>query len=202
MLTAVDESVRPATRILLADQPYDAALRILPRRGRAAIRQVATSDVDVIVENAHAYGRYAFRVTMPPATSAELAVRLTDAAAQPQITAWIEPALAAHNRQLAVLFAAVAGLIAAAFAIMTGLAVMTSHSAPRWAAVVLLGVLLVRLAAAGLFDAIGMGGVGGPYGTTAILAGLTLAAGLQLTDTIAPMEQLPRWAPLRTLTMA
>jgi diguanylate cyclase (GGDEF)-like protein/PAS domain S-box-containing protein len=201
MLTAVNESVRPVTRILLADQPYDAALRILPRRGRAAIRQVATSDADVIVENAHAYGRYAFRVTMPPATSAELALRLSDAAAQPQITAWLEPALAAHNRQLAVLFAAVAGLIAAAFAIMTGLAVMTSHPAPRWAAGVLLGVLLVRLAAAGLFDAIGMGGVGGPYGITAMLAGLTLAAGLQLTDTIAPMRELPRWAPLRTLTI-
>src|ERR1700722_846008 len=137
---------------------------------------------------------------MPPATSAELALRLSDAAARPQISAWLEPDLAARNSQLAVLFAAVAGLIAAAFAIMTGLAVMTGHSAPRWAAFVLLGVLLVRLAAAGVFDAIGMGGVGGPYGTTAMLAGLTLAAGLRLTDTIAPMEQLPGWLSLRTLT--
>ncbi len=201
MLTTVNESVRPITRILLADQPYDTAVRILPRRGRAAIRQVATSDADVVVENAHAYGRYAFRVTMPPATSAELALRLSDAAARPQISAWLEPALAAHNRQLAVLFAAVAGLIAAALAIMTGLAVMTGHSAPRWAAAVLLGVLLVRLAAAGVFDAIGMGGVGGPDGITAMLAGLTLAAGVQLTDTIAPVDQLPSWASLRTLTM-
>ncbi|HTT83828.1 MAG TPA: GGDEF and EAL domain-containing protein [Rhizomicrobium sp.] len=201
MLTAVNESVRPVTRILLADQPYDAALRILPRRGRAAIRQVATSDADVIVENAHAYGRYAFRVTMPPATTAELALRLSDAATYPQVSAWLEPALAAHNRQVAVLFAAVAGLIACALAIMTGLAVMTGHSAPRWAALVLLGVLLVRLAAAGVFDAIGMGGVGGPYGITAMLAGLTLVAGLRLTDTIAPMERLPDWAPLRTLTI-
>lgn len=202
MLTAVNESVRPVTRILLADQPYDAALRLLPRRGRAAIRQVATSDADVTVENAHAYGRYAFRITMPPATSAELALRLSDAAARPEVSAWLEPALAAHNKQLAVLFAAVAGLIAAALAIMTGLAVMTGHSAPRWAAAVLLGVLLVRLAAAGVFDAMGIGGVGGPYGITAMLAGLTLAAGVRLTDTIAPIEQLPARTPLRTLLLA
>jgi diguanylate cyclase (GGDEF)-like protein/PAS domain S-box-containing protein len=201
MLSAVNESVRPVTRILLADQPYDAALRILPRRGRAAIRQLATSDADVIVENAHAYGRYAFRVTMPPATSAELALRLSDAAAHPQVSAWLEPALAAHNKQLAVLFAAVAGLIAASFAFMTGLAVMTGHSAPRWCAVVLLGVLLVSLASAGVFDAIGLGGVGGPYGISAMLAGLTLAAGLRLTDSIAPIEQLPGKLSLRTLIL-
>jgi len=190
MMTAANQSVRPATRILLADQPFDASLRILPRRGRAAIRQVATSDADVIVENAHAYGRYAFRVTIPPATTAELAVRLSNADAQPRMSAWVEPFLAAHNRQLAVLFAAVAGLIAAALAIMTGLAVMTGHAAPRWAAAVLLGVLLVGLAAAGLFDAVGMGGVGGPYGVTAMLSGLTLAAGVRLADTIAPTQEV------------
>ncbi len=199
MMTAANQSVRPATRILLADQPFDAGLRILPRRGRAAIRQVATSDADVIVENAHAYGRYAFRVTIPPATTAELAVRLSNADAQPRMSAWVEPFLAAHNRQLAVLFAAVAGLIAAALAIMTGLAVMTGHAAPRWAAAVLLGVLLVGLAAAGLFDAVGMGGVGGPYGVTAMLSGLTLAAGVRLADTIAPTQSVSgrtivRWA--------
>jgi diguanylate cyclase (GGDEF)-like protein len=202
MMTAVNQSVRPVTRILLADQPYDAGLRILPRRGRAAIRQVATSDAEVTVENAHAYGRYAFRVIMPPATSAELAIRLTDADAQPQISAWLEPDLAAHNRQLAVLFAAVAGLMAAALAIMSGLAVMTGHSAPRWAAAVLLGVLLVCLAAAGLFDAIGVGGVGGPYGTIAMLSGLTLAAGVRLADTIAPFGKFRSPISLRRVTIA
>src|SRR4029077_12187800 len=119
LTTAANQGVRPVTRVLLAEQPYDAGIRILPRRGRAAIRQVATSDADVIVENAHAYGRYAFRVTIPPATTAELAVRLSNADAQPRMSAWFEPFLAAHNRQLAVLFAAVAGLIAAALAIMT-----------------------------------------------------------------------------------
>lgn len=193
MTTATNQSVRPATRILVADQPADSGLRLLPRRSRAAIRQVATSDADVLVENAHAYGRYAFRVTIPPATSAELAIRVSDADAHPRISAWVEPALAAHNQQLAVLSAAVAGLIAASFAIMTGLAAMTGHAAPRWAAVVLLGVLLVRLASSGLFDAVGEGGVGGPYGITAMLAGLTLAAGFRLADTIAPSNKV--WGP-------
>jgi diguanylate cyclase (GGDEF)-like protein/PAS domain S-box-containing protein len=200
MMTVLNESVRPVTRILLADQPYDSALRIFPRRGRAAIRQVATSDSDVNIENAHAYGRYAFSVTIPPATTAELAVRVSDAAVRPRVSAWLEPALAAHNRQLAILFAAVAGLIAAALAIMTGLAAMTGHAAPRWAAVVLFGVLLVRLASAGLFDAVGLAGVGGPYGVTAMLAGLTLAAGVRLANTIAPIELPPR-IDLRHLTL-
>lgn len=199
LMTAANQSVRPVTRILLADQPVDSSLRILPERGRASVRQVATSDVDVVVENAHAYGRYAFQVTMPPATTAELAIRLANAGAHPRVSAWLEPALAAHNRELAVLFAAVAGLIAASLAIMTGLAVMTGHAAPRWAAAVLLGVLLVRLSAAGVFDAIGVGRVGGPYGVSAMLAGLTLAAGVLLTDTIAPVDKyfsrdVLRWA--------
>jgi diguanylate cyclase (GGDEF)-like protein/PAS domain S-box-containing protein len=198
LTTVANQGVRPVTRILLAEQPYEAGIRILPRRGRAAIRQVATSDADVIVENAHAYGRYAFRVTIPPATSAALAIRIANADAKPRISAWSEPALAAHKAQLDILFAAVAGLIAAALAIMAGLAAMTGHSAPRWAAFVLLGVLLAQLASAGMFDAIGAGGVGGPYGTTAMLAGLTLAAGFRLADLIAPSEkQIPpaalRW---------
>jgi diguanylate cyclase (GGDEF)-like protein/PAS domain S-box-containing protein len=84
---------------------------------------------------------------------------------------------------------------------MMGLAVMTGQPAPRWGAVVLLGVLLVSLASAGVFDAIGLGGVGGPYGTSAMLAGLTLAAGLRLTDSIAPMEQLPGKVSLRALIL-
>jgi diguanylate cyclase (GGDEF)-like protein/PAS domain S-box-containing protein len=201
MMTAVNESVRPVTRILLADQPYDSALRVFPRRGRAAVRQVATSDSDVAIENAHAYGRYAFSVTIPPATAAELAVRLSNASTRPRVSAWLEPALAAHNRQLAILFAAVAGLIAAALAIMIGLAAMTGHGAPRWAAAVLLGVLLARLSAAGLFDAVGMAGVGGPHGVTAMLAGLTLAAGIRLVDTIAPVDALPAPLTLRHLTI-
>ncbi|HEX3431992.1 MAG TPA: GGDEF and EAL domain-containing protein [Rhizomicrobium sp.] len=188
LTTVSNQTVRPVTRILLAEQPFDAGFRLLPRRGRAAIRQVATSDADVTVENAHAYGRYAFRITVPPATSAALAIRVDNDDATPRITAWSESAIAAHRAQIEILFAAVAGLIAAALAITAGLAVMTGHAAPRWAALVLLGLLLVQLGSAGMFDAIGVGGVGGPYGIIAMFAGLTLASGFRLADTIAPFE--------------
>src|SRR5262249_28164139 len=106
-----------------------------------------------------------------------------------------------HKAHLDILFAAVAGLIAAALAIMTGVAAMTGDVAPRWASAVLLGVLLTQLASAGMFDAIGTGGVGGPYGIAAMLAGLTLAAGLRLADTIAPFARrfppgLLRWTTI------
>jgi diguanylate cyclase (GGDEF)-like protein/PAS domain S-box-containing protein len=201
LTTLANRAVRPVTRILVAEQPYDAGLRLLPRRGRASIRQVAASDADVIVENAHAYGRYAFRVTVPPATSAALAIRIANADAKPRVSAWSESAIAAQRTQVEIVFAAIAGLIAAALAIIAGVAVMTGHPAPRWAAAVLLGVLLVQLGSAGMFDAIGTGGVGGPYGITVMLAGLTLAAGFRLADIIAPLANrfspgLLRWGTI------
>jgi diguanylate cyclase (GGDEF)-like protein len=188
MMTATNEATVPATRILIADQPVDASLRVFPLRAHAAIRQIASSDADVIVVNAHAYGRYAFRVTVPPASSVSLAIRLSDADPQPAVTAWTEAAIAAHNRQLAVFFSAAAGLIAAAFVIAAGLAAITGHAADRWAAATLGGIFLMRLASAGLFDAMGVTVVGGPYGMFAMLAGATLAAGVRLTDTIVPFE--------------
>lgn len=201
LTTVANRAVRPVTRILLSEQPADAGLRLLPRRGRASIRQVAASDSDVTIENAHAYGRYAFRVTIPPATSAALAIRVANDDARPHIRAWSEAAIAAHKAQTEIVFAAVAGLIAASLAIMAGVAVMTGHAAPRWTAMVLLGVLLVQLGSAGMFDAIGAGGVGGPYGITTMLAGLTLAAGLRLADIIAPFTgrfppEYLRWATI------
>ncbi len=195
MMTAVNPSVRTATRILLAEQPVDSAVRVFPLRSRASIRQVAASDSAVIVENAHAYGRYAFRVTIPAASSVALAIRLVSADAHhPAVSAWTEPALSARNRQLAVFYAVVVGLIASALAITTGLAAMTGHAAPRWAAATLLGLLLSRLAAWGLFDALGTEGVGGPDGVAAMLAGVTLAAGLQFAGTVAPFESRERLA--------
>ncbi|HEX9159070.1 MAG TPA: hypothetical protein VF835_02485, partial [Rhizomicrobium sp.] len=96
LTTVANRAVRPVTRILLADQPSDAGLRIFPRRGRAAIRQVAASDADVTVENAHAYGRYAYRVVIPPVTSAALALRIANDDATPHVRAWSESAIAAH----------------------------------------------------------------------------------------------------------
>lgn len=190
IVTATNQSVRPAARILVADEPADAVLRLFPARSRPAIRQIATSDPDAVVTPAQAYGRHAFRVVLPAAGSVSLALRLSDADAQPGVTAWNEAALAAHNRQLAVFFAAVAGLIASTLAIMVGLAVMTGHPAPRWGALTLFGVFVCRLASSGLFDSIGSANIGGPYALSATLAGLTLAAGIGLADAIAPFENI------------
>ena len=147
-----------------------------------------------MVERARALGRHAFRVIVPPATIAALAVRMSDADAPPSLLAWTEPALVANNRQLSVFVAAVAGLIAAALAITAGLAVMTAHAAPRLAAFALLAVLLGRISTTGMLDAGWITAVGGPYGLQAMFAGLALVAGARLADIVAPLEKAYPWA--------
>lgn len=188
MLTALNSAVRPATRVLLAGQPANAGLRLWPLPARPSILQVAASDSQVIVEAARAHGRHAFRVTIPPATSVTLAIRVAYADPTPSVLAWTEPAVVSHNRQLAVLFAAVAGMIAAAMAITLGLAVMTGHPAPFWASALLVLIFVWRLAVSGTLDAGWPTHVGGPFGLEAALAGLALAVGLRLSDTIVPFE--------------
>jgi diguanylate cyclase (GGDEF)-like protein/PAS domain S-box-containing protein len=190
MMTATNDSVRPATRILLAGQPAGASVQFFPRRARPSIRQIASSDAEVTVEPARAYGRHAFRVIVPPASSAALAIRVADADARPSVEAWSEPALIAHDRQLAIFFAAVAGLMAAALVITAGLAFMTGHAAPRWAAMTIAAVFLTLLASSGVFDAGWFTAVGGPYGLSIMIAGFCLAAGLRLADIVAPVAEL------------
>ena len=55
----------------------------------------------------------------------------------PALSAWTEPALSSHNRQLAIFITAVGALIAAAALITGGLAVLIGHAAPRWVALTL-----------------------------------------------------------------
>src|SRR5690348_10053717 len=105
VMSATNGSVRPVTRVLMAADPPDAPLQIFPRRARPMILQVASSDSGVIVERLHALGHHAYQVTIPPATSASVAVRVAYADPKPEILAWNEPALVAHNRQLAVFLA-------------------------------------------------------------------------------------------------
>ncbi len=76
MLSATNNSVRPAIRVLLAGQPPRLALRVLPRPSRPAILAVASSDSGVVVEPAKAYGARAWRVIIPPVTQVGLAVRV------------------------------------------------------------------------------------------------------------------------------
>lgn len=194
LMTAVNQSTHPVTRIPLAEEPADAALHFFPLTTRAMIMQIASSDGGVTIERQHAYGRHALRVTIPPATTATLAIRLSNADESPSVLAWSEPALVAYSRRFAVFIAAVAGLIAAAVAIAGGLAAMTGHAAPRWAALTLLAIFVVWLATIGLFDSGWSTAVGGPYGFAAMVAGLTLAAAARLTEEVAPLTDLWPWA--------
>ena len=194
LATVTNPSAHPVTRVLLAEEPEDAALHVLPRSTRAMILQIASSDGAVSVEHERALGRHAFRVTLPPATTAALALRLGGADARPSVLAWSEPALIAYRGRLAVFIAAVAGLIAAAVVITGGLAAMTGHAAPHWASLTLLAVLATWLGAIGFFDAGWTTAVGGPYGLTAMAAGLALAAGIRLTEEACPLSDLWPWA--------
>ena len=191
---ADNRSERPAIRVLQAGQEAGVSLSIVPSPTRPQIISLAGSDPGVIVETVKAYGGHAYRVTIPPATNAALAVQFANAGSPPSLLAWTEPALAAHNRQLGIFIAAVAGLIFAAAAIAAGLAVMSGHRAPLWTAITLLLVLLTRLAGTGMFDMSLATHVGGPYGLTALFAGLALAAGARLADTVVPIAARWPWA--------
>jgi len=194
MTTVMNPASKPVTRVLQAEEPPGAGLELFPLRGRAAILQVASSEAGVSVERVRAFGKRAFTVQVPAATTVAIAMRLANAGPAPVVLAWTESALVAHNRSVAIFIATVAGLIAAALAITVGLAVMTGHDVPRWAALTLAGIFLSRLASVGMLDNNWITVVGGPYGLSAMLAGLSLAAGARLADTLVPVETLWPWA--------
>ena len=183
-----NDSVRPATRVLLAGQPPRAALSLIPRRSRPAILAVASSDSGTVVETASAYGRRAWRVIVPPVSTVGLAIRVGSADTPPALSAWTEPALSAHNRQLAIFITAVGALIGAAALITGGLAFLIGHAAPRWVALALLMLLFSWLSGTGMFDGNLATRIGGPYGLSAFLTALALAAGARLADAIIPVR--------------
>lgn len=194
IVTLANNASHSVTRILVAGQPTDAALRVFPRSTRAEIRQLASSDGGISVEREPAFGREAYRVAIPPGTTAAMALRMLNADDPPSVLAWTESALVAYHHRLAIFIAAVAGLVAAAAAISGGVAAMTGHTAPRWAALVLVGIFAVWLATVGLFDAGWSTVVGGPQGFLAMALGLTLAAAICLVEEVAPLSDLWPWA--------
>lgn len=186
--TAVNSSSRAATRVLQAGQEAADFLRLLPRHARPAILSLASSDASVLIETAKAYGGHTYRITIPPGMSALVAIEIGNAETPPSLLAWTEPALAAHNRRVGIFIAAIGGLIFAAAAIAGGLAVMSGHRAPLWAALTLLLILLTRLTGTGMFDRSLATNIGGPYGLTAFFAGLALVSGIRLADTLVPVD--------------
>jgi len=188
LIKATNSAVRPSSRVFQATQTP--SFDFLPRPTRPAIVGVASSDSAVTIENLNAYGRRAYRVIIPPATSVEIVVQVANATQPPSLRAWTEPALAAHNRQFAIFTTAVWALIGAAALMVSGLAVMLGHAPARWAALTLVLILLERLSETGLFDGSLATGVGGPYGLTAMFAGFSLAAGARLADAIVPLREI------------
>ncbi|MEY4966959.1 MAG: hypothetical protein RL274_2542 [Pseudomonadota bacterium] len=185
-----NDSVRPATRVLLAGQPPRSAHSLLPKPMRPSILALAGSDSGTVVETASAYGRRAWRVIVPPVSTVRLAIRVGAAATPPALFAWTEPALSSHNRQLAIFITAVGALIAASALITGGLAVLIGHAAPRWVSVTLLLLLLAWMSGTGMFDASLATGYGGPYGLSAFLTALALAAGARLANAIIPIREI------------
>lgn len=209
ILTVSNSAKGPVSRILVAPEPAGAALRIFPQPDRARLLQVASSDGGITVHPEEGFSRDAFRVTVPPATTAALAIRVANADSPPSVLAWREPELMAYQRQLAIFLAAVAGLIATAAAVSGGVAAMTGHSAPGWAALMLAGLFGIWLADAGQFDASLLTALGGPYGFAAALEALSLAAAIGLVEAVAPLsdrwpwsEKYRRWTMLALLALA
>ena len=157
---------------------------------RPAILAVASSDSGTVVETASAYGHRAWRVIVPPVTTVGLAIRVGGADNPPALSAWTEPALSSHNRQLAIFITAVGALIGAAMLITGGLAILIGHAAPRWVSVSLLLLLLAWLSGTGMFDASIATRIGGPYGLSAFLTILALCAGARLANAIMPMSEI------------
>ena len=190
MLALTNDQVRPVSRVLLAGQPPSMAISILPHSSRPAILAVASSDSGVVVEPAPAYGHRAWRVIIPPVTQVGLALQVINTQTPPALYAWTEPALAGHTRALAIFITAVGALIAAAALITGGLAILIGHAAPRWVALTLGLLLWSWLAGTGMFDASLATHIGGPYGLTAFLTCLALAAGARLADAIIPIRDV------------
>ena len=190
LIAVTNSAIRPAARVLQAAQPQSVSFRILPRPTRPAVINVVSSDPLVSIAAMNAYGRHTFRVIVPPASTVALAVQMVNTAEPPSLLAWTEPALAAHNRQLAIFTTAVWAVIGAAALIAAGLAITLGHAPARWGAITLTLVLLERLSETGLFDGSIATAVGGPYGLMAMLAGFSVAAGAALADAIVPLHDL------------
>ncbi|HUO99450.1 MAG TPA: GGDEF domain-containing protein [Rhizomicrobium sp.] len=205
VFSALNTSERAATRVLQAGQPPYVGFSIIPRPLRPTIEQVASTNPGVVIESSNAYGRKGYRITIPATARVSVAVRVAGAEAPPSLLAWTEPALAAHNREVAIYVAAVAGLIAAAAVILGAFSVMTHHAAPRWAAAALASVLLTRLSSIGMFDGSIVTSIGGPYGLTAMFGGLALAACIRFVDEVMPFREVwppaARWLDRTVLTL-
>jgi EAL domain-containing protein (putative c-di-GMP-specific phosphodiesterase class I)/PAS domain-containing protein len=180
-------SAASAARIFTAADTAEAGARAFPSLSRPVLTEIAGSDASVVIERAPAFGDNAIRVLLPAGHAAMLALHLRGASAQPPVLAWTEPALIAHNRQIAILEGLVSGLFTAAVAFAAGAAVLSGRIFARWAALFLGAVLIAHLAAAGVFDTSWFA-LRGPYSLIALALAVALAAAIRMVDFIASFD--------------
>jgi diguanylate cyclase (GGDEF)-like protein len=191
-----NRSTAPLARVLTVIESPRAGFAGKPFPTRAALREAAGSDSSVIIEQAVAFGRNAFRVLLPPGHSATLALHFEGVSGRPALLAWSEPALIAHNRRVAVLSGLVSGMFAGALAFAAGAAIFTRRAFGKWAAFFIAALLLSHLAASGFFDYGWLTAMGGPYGLFSLALALAIAAGVRLVDHVASYEAFRPWARL------
>ena len=183
-----NDSVNLVSRVLVASDSPSSGLALSPLRVRPTLSEVAASDAGVVVERANAFGKRAFRIILPAAHSATLALHFNGTLQLPSLFAWTESALIAHNRRAAILSGVVAGLLAAAAAFALGVAAITGRRFTIWGAAFLVALLFANLTAAGVFDEGWLSAPGGPYGLFAFTLALAIAAGIRLIDFVASFE--------------
>ena len=175
-------------RVLMAVDPPWAGISLFPAHRRLTLREAASSDAGVVIEQATAFGDNALRVIVPPQQTSTLALHFDGVNGRPQVLAWTESALIVHNRQAAILAGLVGGLLAAALAFAAGAAVLGGGAYAKWATTFLGALLLAGLTAAGMFDGGMLTAIGGPHALFALALALAIAGAIFLLDHVAPYE--------------
>ncbi len=195
-LTVENRSPRPIARVLVAAESPAAGVAFVPLQTRPVLREVAASDPELVVERATAFGENAFRIVIPAAHRSTLALQFAGASAHPEVLAWTESALIAHNSRSAVLSGMVAGLFTGALAFAAGVAVLGRRPFAKWAAFLAASLLFADLVSARVFDDTWLTAIGGPYALFSLALSLVIASGVRLIDHVAPYEAFRSWARL------
>ena len=189
-------STNAVTRMFIAVESPAAGIALVPPSERTRLREIAATDGDIVVEHATAFGPDAFRITVPPARTATLALHFGGVTGRPNVLAWAEPALIAHNQRSAVLSGMVGGILTAALAFAAGVAVLGRRPFAKWAALLAAALLICDLVLSGAFDDTWLSAIGGPYALFSLALSLTMACGVRLIDHVAPYEAFRPWARL------
>jgi diguanylate cyclase (GGDEF)-like protein len=200
-----NRSNTPVIRILVASDLPEAILAASPTRSRPRLLEGATSNPDVVIERDLGFGENTFRLVIPPNNQGTLALHFKGVKDAPSLLAWTEAALAAYNRQSAILTGLVSGLLIAAAAFAIAAAVLAGHAFARWAALFLAAIVIGELTRTGFFDESLLTLLAGPNGLAALALSVAAASGIRLVDHVAPLARfspiLKRWRDLMALAV-